>query len=495
MQPLYLSRVAAPLLVFLVLAVGLPFTTKAQEQSPSMDAAAASGRAALGVDYHVALKAWKGDYDGMLERRLVRIAVPYSLTHYFLDGAVERGISAAMGRRLEQEINRQEGFSTRRLHVIFIPAPRTQLLSYLSAGLADIAMGNICIGESRSQAIDYSIPFIRNSRELVVSGPGAPDLASMEDLAGQQISVQTSRSYFQSLAKLDKTFAEQGLAPIAIDEVSETLEPDEILALVQAGFLPMTVIDRHLAEFWGRVFPNLAVHDNLVVAAERDIAWAFRKNSPLLKELVNEFLATHRHRTEFGNIILRRYLQNDTWALRTQTTADRERYEQTIPLFRKYGEEYDIDPLLLLALGYQESRLDQETRSRVGAIGVMQLLPRTGAAMQAGDITELEANIRAGARYFRSLIDLVENPEVDGLNTVFFALASYNAGQTRVRRLRREAEQKGLDPNVWLHNVELVAATEIGRETVQFVRNIYQYYRSFQRVEEKRQARERRLVN
>ena len=78
---------------------------------------------------------------------------------------------------------------------------------------------------------------------------------------------------------------------------------------------------------------------------------------------------------------------------------------------------------------------------------------------------------------------------VDRLNTVLLALASYNAGQTRIRRLRRETADAGLDPNVWFDNVEMAVAREIGRETVQYVSNVYKYYLAFRRVEANRARR------
>ena len=495
MGPTRINSILIEFITFFILVVCVPLASFAQSPSPSLDAKPSSSQATQWQDYSVALQRWKGDYDEMVARRMVRIAVPYSMTHYFLDGATERGIAAAMGRRLEQEINQKEGLQTRLVHVVFIPAPRNQLIPYLTNGLADIAMGNITITETNSRIVDFSIPFIRNSRELVVTGPGVPQLSSLEDLAGQEVSIQTTGSYYKSINKLSQSFVKKGLSPITINEVDELLDPDEILELVQAGLLPMTVIDQHLAEFWGRVFPNLFVHTDLVVADERDIGWAFRKNSPKLENVLNEFLQNHRPRTEFGNIILRRYLQNDAWLLQTTSTTDRERFAQTIPLFEKYGELYQIDPLLLAALGYQESRLDQNVISPAGAIGVMQLLPQTGAAMDVGDITRIEPNIHAGSRYLRSLIDQVTSPELDRLNTIFFALASYNAGQTRIRRLRQETMDRGLDPNLWMDNVELVVAKEIGREPIQYVRNIYMYYLSYQRVEAKRQKRASRQTD
>lgn len=462
---------------------------------PDPGAPQASPPATQPEDYNVVLRPWKGDYDGMVRRRLIRIAVPYSMTHYFLDGAVERGIAAAMGRQLEREVNRREGLRTQLVHVAFIPVPRNQLLEYVAAGRADIAMGHIRISERNRRTVDFTVPFIRDTREIVVTGPGAEPIASIEDLAGRAISIPAGAGYRESLEGLSLSFVEAGLAPVTIDELDEALDPDEILELVQAGYLPATVMDRYLAEFWGQVFPELAVRTDLVVASGHDIGWAIRKNSPQLQGVLNEFLRTHRPRTEFGNIILRRYLQTDAWVLRTTTARDREALDRTLPLFEEYGERYQLDPLLLAALGFQESRLDQGVRSPVGTIGVMQLLPETGAAMNVGDISLVEPNIHAGTRYLRSLIDRTEGQDLEPLDTVCFALASYNAGQTRIRRLRREAARQGLDPDVWLNNVELVVAREVGREPVQYVRNIFLYYLAFQRVETKRAQRASRAEN
>ena len=226
-----------------------------------------------------------------------------------------------------------------------------------------------------------------------------------------------------------------------------------------------------------------------MVADELEVGWAFRKDSPQLKEVLNEFVAPRRHRTEFGNIIFRRYLQNINWLENPTATVDRERYEKTKPLFERFGSQYDLNPLLITALGYQESRLDQSTRSPVGAIGVMQLMPATGASLEVGDISQLEPNIHAGARYLRQLLDLFEDPEVERLDQILFALAAYNGGQTRIRRLRRETGEKGLDPNQWFDNVELSSARVIGRENVQYVRNIYKYYLAYRLVEQRRAER------
>jgi membrane-bound lytic murein transglycosylase MltF len=148
---------------------------------------------------------------------------------------------------------------------------------------------------------------------------------------------------------------------------------------------------------------------------------------------------------------------------------------------RKYSDQYELDYLLMAAQGYQESGLDHGRRSQVGAVGVMQVMPKTGAELKVGDVRQLEPNIHAGVKYIRFMMDRYYADEpMDPLNKGLFAFASYNAGPARIRQLREKAAARGLDPNRWFNNVEIVAAESIGRETVQYVSNIYKYYLAYQ---------------
>ena len=167
------------------------------------------------------------------------------------------------------------------------------------------------------------------------------------------------------------------------------------------------------------------------------------------------------------------------------------KYERTVALFRKYGDRYDFDALMLTAQGYQESQLDNQRRSQAGAVGVMQVLPSTGKEMQVGDVRQLDPNIHAGTKYLRYMVDrYFKDAPMDPVDKMLFAFASYNAGPAKVARLRKEAKQAGLDPNVWFNNVERIAAKQIGRETVQYVSNIFKYYVAYQLIEDEREERE-----
>jgi membrane-bound lytic murein transglycosylase MltF len=168
-----------------------------------------------------------------------------------------------------------------------------------------------------------------------------------------------------------------------------------------------------------------------------------------------------------------------------------------VDLFRKYGDQYDMDFLLMAAQGYQESGLDHSARSHVGAIGVMQVMPATGKDLKVGDIKQLEPNIHAGVKYMRWMVDnFYADEPMDRLNKGLFAFASYNAGPGRIRQLRAEAKKRGLDPNVWFGNVEQIASERIGRETVTYVSNIFKYYVAYKLViadREKREAAKKEL--
>ncbi len=146
----------------------------------------------------------------------------------------------------------------------------------------------------------------------------------------------------------------------------------------------------------------------------------------------------------------------------------------------------------MAAQGYQESRLDQSVRSHVGAIGVMQVMPATGKELGVGDITQVEANIHAGVKYFRFMIDHYYKDEpMERLDKGLMTLASYNAGPGRIRQLRKEAARRGLDPNKWFGNVERVVSEKVGRETVDYVSNIYKYYVAYTLIRERELDRQR----
>src|SRR6185436_3611218 len=238
-----------------------------------------------------------------------------------------------------------------------------------------------------------------------------------------------------------------------------------------------------LAEFWGQVFTGITVHKDVAVRTGGRLAVAFRKDNPKLREAVNGWLRKHQKGDAFRNTVERRYLQSTHYVKNAAADGERKKLLAVAEIFKKYGAEYKVDYLLMAAQGYQESTLDQDVKSPVGAIGVMQVMPPTGKELNVGNIADVEPNIHAGVKYMRFMMDRYFKDEpMDDLNRTLMTFAAYNAGPGRVRQLRRETEKRGLDPNLWFNNVERVASERIGRETVTYVSNIYKYYVTYRLV-------------
>jgi membrane-bound lytic murein transglycosylase MltF len=438
---------------------------------------------------------WSGDLDGMLERRQVRLLVVPSKTFFFVDKGQQRGLSHDRGKAFEEALNRKLGKKGRsRVEVVFVPVSRDDLLPALIQGRGDIAAANLTITPERQAWVDFSAPLWSDVDEIVVTGPDSPPITSLDDLSGREIFVRLSSSYFQSLWHLNESFGRAGKAPVRVKPAPEQLEDEDLLEMVNAGLTPIAIVDRYKAEFWAQILPGLVLHPDVTVRSDADVAWAFRKGSPQLAAALDEFARSHGKGTLFGNAKFREYLKNVQYVKAATSREEIGKFLRTIQIFQTYADRYEFDWLLLAAQGYQESRLDQQVKSRVGALGVMQLMPATGKEMGVGDVRQIEANIHAGAKYMRKLIDdYFPDPELDDLNRCLFAFAGYNAGPNRIARLRVKAADRGLDPDVWFGNVEQVVAEEVGQEPVRYVANIFKYYIAYQLVVEQQAERERAL--
>jgi membrane-bound lytic murein transglycosylase MltF len=430
-------------------------------------------------------KKWSGDYDGMTERHLIRALVPPSKTFYFLDGADQRGLTFELLKEFETYLNTELKRKALKIKVVVIPTRRDRLLPALAEGLGDIAAGNLTITPARQKKVDFSVPHLTGVDEIVISGSAAPPIKTLEDLSGKKIHVRKSSSYYESLTQLNARFKKSGKPPVKIIPADEYLEDEDLLEMMNVGLIPMIVIDSHKAEFWAQIFKDLKLHPDIKLRSGGQIAWAIRKNSPQLKNVIDRFIQSHKKGTLKGNILYKRYLQNTKWVRNALTEKEFQRFKGAVEFFKRYSRQYNFDWLMIAALAYQESGIDQSKRSPAGAVGVMQLLPSTAADpnVNIGSIDVMEHNIHAGVKYLRFLHDRYFKDEpMDALDKMLFTFASYNAGPGRVIQLRRTAQQSGFNPNVWFRNVEIIAARKIGTETVQYVGNIYKYYIAYRYI-------------
>jgi membrane-bound lytic murein transglycosylase MltF len=199
--------------------------------------------------------------------------------------------------------------------------------------------------------------------------------------------------------------------------------------MLNAGLLQAVITDDWRAKMWAQVLPKVTVREDIQLRPKTKMGWAIRKNSPKLMAELNEFHAYYAKQAG-GIPALQRQYMSRIKALKNATASDdHKRYVQLIEVFNKYGKQYDFEPMMLAAQGYQESTLNRDAKSPVGAIGVMQVMPATGAELKVGDIHKAEPNIHAGAKYMDQLMTrYFQDAKFDEQNRTLFAFASYNAG-------------------------------------------------------------------
>jgi membrane-bound lytic murein transglycosylase MltF len=453
--------------------------TKPTQAAPQAPASKPQPPAPRALPTDAFRKPWTGDFDAMLQKRLVRVLAPYSRTFYFNELGRERGYAADLVRVVEKYLNTKLGkeLGNRPLTFMIIPTTRDKLITGVAEGLGDIAV-NLGVSEERKKIVDFiTAPDFPPVAEVVLTGPKSPAITSVDDLSGKTVHTRPSSVYHEDLLALNERFKKAGKPLVNIVAVPDALEDEDMMEMLNLGLFEVILVDDLIANMWAPILPKVKVNKTVVIRTGK-IGWAVRKGSPLLQKTVMEAYVNAVQNTpkNLSDRLARykgrvRQLQNPTGS------ADYKRFQDTLELFRKYSAQYHFDALMLSAQGYQESQLNQEARSPVGAIGLMQVMPATGKELNVGDITVADSNVHAGTKYMDQLISReLAGAQLDEVNRTLFAFAAYNCGPGNMAKLRKTAEARGLDPNVWFNNVEIITAEKIGIETTMYVRNIYKYY-------------------
>ena len=437
------------------------------------------------------VKTWTGDFDVMLERRVIRVLAPYSRSLYFNDKGRERGIAVDSVRGFEQWINKKykKQLAKRPITVLIIPTTRDRLLPTVIQGNGDMAVGNLTITEERRKIADFvSLPDQTSVKEVVLTGPKSPAIATADDLSGKTVHVRKASSYHESLVALNGRFAKEGKSAVKIVPVPDALEDEDMMEMLNAGLLTAIVVDDWKAKMWAQILPKIKVNEQAVVREGGQIGWATRKGSPKLEAEILDYMKANLTKGMITGRV-KEYMRRVKQIKDSSGKDELKRFEETYALFEKYGKQYNFDPLMLAAQGYQESQLNQGAKSQVGAIGVMQVMPATGKELKVGDIKVVEPNIHAGVKYMDQIMTKnFPDAKFDEVNRTLFAFASYNCGPGNISKMRKAAVKSGLDPDQWFNNVEIVTAQKIGIETTTYVRNIYKYYVAYKLLQESQEA-------
>jgi membrane-bound lytic murein transglycosylase MltF len=433
---------------------------------------------------------WYGDLDGIAKRRILRVLVAPSKLGFYFDGSEIHGALYELCRQFERFLNQKLHTGNLAIHLLYIPVGRDRLLPRLSEGYGDLIATMMVTSDRPQFAVDFTDPLFDNARAVIVSGPDT-HLSRLDDLSGREVYYFRNTTLFDKLSRLSEDLKRDGKPPIRLTDAPVDLQLDDLLEMVNAAFVPMTVAQDKVAQYWAKVLSSLKVHSDIVVS-ESPLAWVVQQNTPQLRSIINEFLRDHKVGTLFGNTVTEKYLSNIQWVKDAIAGDALVRFKQMVPLFQKYGDEYNFPYLLLAAQGFQESGLHPGLRSKAGAVGVMQIKPSTAAAdpIDITGVERIDRNIEAGAKYLRYMIShYYANEPMDPVTKGLFALASYNAGPDRIEKLRGMAAAEGYDPNRWFNNVEFIAAREIGAETTNYVGNIYKYYLAYKMITEQNARR------
>ena len=423
------------------------------------------------------------DLPGIKKHGVLRVLTRNNPATYFL----WRGELLGFEYELAQHFSKKNKL---RVEMV-VPPSREDLIPWLLEGKGDVIAASMTISSEReAQGVAFSRPYFKAS-EIVVTRADEPDdqLKEPEDLAGRTLVVRRSSSYWPTLEALKA----QGIA-LTLEAAPEDFETEEIIAKVATGEYDLTIADSHLLDI--ELTWREDIRAAFPVSDPEPHGWAVRASNPALLDAINHYVKKE-YRGLFYNITLQKYFKNPR-TIRTHVEFRSSRTGQLSPydtLVQKYTGQFGFDWRLVVAQMYQESQFKPGARSWAGAVGLMQVLPRTAKSMGFHDVRTPEEGIHAGVQYLDWVRDRFE-PELPVEDRMWFTLAAYNAGHGHVRDARRLARKQGLNPNRWFGNVEkailLLSKRKYARqarhgycrgsEPVKYVREIKRRYEAYLKV-------------
>ena len=388
----------------------------------------------------------KLDLTSMKKRGSIRVLTRNNAVSYFLYKGLQQGFDYEFISLFAKE----HGL---RVDVV-VPPEGKDLIPWLNAGRGDVIAAGMTITPERQEAVWFSPPY-NVVDELLVMNAAAPALTDLKDLKGKTVHVRKSSTYRQTLDKLQATHG-----PFTIVDVDEHLETEELLDQVGEGKIDLTVADSTIAAV--ELAWRSKIQTGAALAEGEDIGLAARRDAPELQAALNAFVVKHVRKAEDGhlkgstlyNILKKQYFESKRKAEIAQqnfkSTGTISDYDDVM---KSFATKYGLDWRLMAAQAYQESRFDPNAKSWVGAQGLFQVMPRTGAEMGFHNLKDPEEGTHAGVRYMAQLIDSFDKG-IPFKQRVRFALASYNAGRGHVEDARRLAKEMGRDPDRWFKNVE-----------------------------------------
>lgn len=389
------------------------------------------------------------------------------------------GVEYVRLRAFEQYLNR--GAKGPAIRLKMIPKAKDQLLGALQRGEGDLVAPGELLSFGAARQISRSRPVVGAVEMVLVSRQGGPRYKSFEQLSGRSVALSAGSAAGSALEEINQKLLQAGRAPIVIEWVDPTLAVEDVLEMVQAGVYPATVVEQTIAKRWAKVLPKLSVDSRLTLGKAADMHWFLRKDASMLHASVDRFLqqysAPANQDAAFERVYRRLY--------RVQYPLDRtgrQRLEKVRPTLQLHAQQQEIDWLNLAALAFKESTLNPAARGSSGATGLMQVTPATARSMGVTDISKLDNNVLASAKYLANIRrNYFASPRLNERERMAFVLAAYNLGPQRVQTLRAEARRQGLNPDQWFFQVERIAMSTLGMGVVSYVNAVNKYYLAYTR--------------
>lgn len=388
------------------------------------------------------------DLEQIKEAGVLRVITSYSPTGYFIYRGETMGFEYEIFKRLANHLEVS-------LEIV-LAKNVDSVIPMLKRGDGDIIALGYTITQDRKEDVNFTDPYLITHQTLVQKKPDNWRKMTLDqiddhlvkdvvDLIGDTVSVRKNSSYYQRLVELSKELGDSIYIEVLPGEKSD----EQIIKDVSDGVIKYSVIDANKAAIHQSYFPNIDIETP--VSLSQRIAWAVRKSSPDLLDIINRGLVTIKRKPDY-NIIYRKYFENKRqFHKRLDSeyfTGETGKFSKYDPLVKKYADHIGWDWILVKSIIYQESMFNSHNQAWTGATGLMQLMPATAKELGVTDPKDPEQNIKAGSRYLKRMYDEWESIP-DSIQRIKFALASYNCGLGHVLDAQRLAVKYGKDSTTW----------------------------------------------
>nr|WP_298137945.1 transglycosylase SLT domain-containing protein [uncultured Pseudomonas sp.] len=390
------------------------------------------------------------------------------------------GVEYRRLRAFEQYLNRAAGDGSR-LKLKIIPRAKDQLLAALQRGEGDLVAPGELLALRGAKQVTASTAIRRDVALIIVARRGNRTYQSLEQLSGRSLALPAGSVAGEAIGLLNKQLTARKLQPLIIEWVDPTLAVEDVLEMVHAGIYNLTAVEQPIAERWAKVLPRLRLDRHLQLARDGDMRWFVRRDAVMLGASIDRFLKNYHEPADLDVAFQRVYrrLYKVQYPL---GRLERQRLEKVRPVLQRQAEQQAFDWLMLAALAYKESTLNPAARGRGGATGLMQITPAAASSVGVGNISGLENNVLASARYLAAIRrNYFNSPQLNERERMAFILAGYNMGPQRVQSMRAEARRRGLNPNQWFFQVERIAMEQVGMGGVSYVNSVNKYYLAYSR--------------